>query len=252
MHADTSPLLPSDAFGSALARCVRHDSAPNETFFIAERDDGFVTAVDMAAFLHPPHPGDTVEALVVERAAGRVLDVGCGGGRHALAISQRGLDVVGVDASPGAVAVCRARGVDARPGSALFPGVHTGTFNTIVLGGQNLGLLESRPMAKRVLASLAAAAAPGARLLGTSTDPHAAKNPAHLAYMERNRERGRLPGQDRLRGRYDNTATDWFEYLYLSVVELTELLADSPWDLHDVVFSGPMFYFAELHLSGRG
>src|SRR6266487_1898037 len=30
----------------------------------------------------------------------RVLDVGCGPGRHALALARRGIDVVGVDRSP--------------------------------------------------------------------------------------------------------------------------------------------------------
>jgi len=37
----------------------------------------------------------------------RVLDVGCGPGRHALALARRGLDVVGVDLSPDFIALAR-------------------------------------------------------------------------------------------------------------------------------------------------
>lgn len=38
----------------------------------------------------------------------RVLDVGCGPGRHSLALARRGLDVLGIDLSPDFVALARA------------------------------------------------------------------------------------------------------------------------------------------------
>src|SRR5689334_18972887 len=42
---------------------------------------------------------------------GRVLDVGCGPGRHAHALARRGMEVVGVDISAPFVALGRAAGV---------------------------------------------------------------------------------------------------------------------------------------------
>jgi SAM-dependent methyltransferase len=48
-----------------------------------------------------------VEALALT-AGQRVLDVGCGPGRHALALARRGIHVHGVDASPEFVALGRA------------------------------------------------------------------------------------------------------------------------------------------------
>ena len=42
--------------------------------------------------------------------AGRILDVGCGPGRHALWLQEQGFNVTGIDTSPGVVQVARERG----------------------------------------------------------------------------------------------------------------------------------------------
>ena len=47
-----------------------------------------------------------VDALGLEPGM-RVLDAGCGPGRHALALARRGIEVVGVDLSPDFVALAR-------------------------------------------------------------------------------------------------------------------------------------------------
>lgn len=73
---------------------------------------------DLAAFLGPAYlrnaftKGTEQEVGFVVDALGltpgmRVLDVGCGPGRHSLALARRGLDVVGVDLSPEFVALAR-------------------------------------------------------------------------------------------------------------------------------------------------
>lgn len=46
------------------------------------------------------------------RAGQTLLDVGCGPGRHALALAARGVDVVGLDASPDFVALARQAAAD--------------------------------------------------------------------------------------------------------------------------------------------
>src|ERR1051325_12140845 len=43
---------------------------------------------------------------------GRLLDVGCGGGAHAVAFAERGWTVTGVDLSHAQLELARARGVD--------------------------------------------------------------------------------------------------------------------------------------------
>lgn len=47
----------------------------------------------------------------IKLARGRILDVGCGSGRHSLYLQGKGFDITGVDFSPGAIEVCRLRGL---------------------------------------------------------------------------------------------------------------------------------------------
>ena len=50
---------------------------------------------------------DAVDLRILERVCGPVLDVGCGPGRHVEALSQRGIDVLGMDLTPDFVAVAQ-------------------------------------------------------------------------------------------------------------------------------------------------
>src|SRR5689334_24925518 len=52
-----------------------------------------------------------VDALALEPGV-RVLDAGCGPGRHSLELARRGINVVGVDASPEFIALARKAAAD--------------------------------------------------------------------------------------------------------------------------------------------
>ena len=53
----------------------------------------------------------------------------------------------------------------------------------------------------------------------------------HLAYHERNRRRGRMSGQVRVRVRYKRHKTPWFDYLLVSEEEMARLLDGTGWRL---------------------
>ncbi len=82
-------------------------------------------------------PGD---AGLVDRCAGATLDIGCGPGRLVLAVSARGLPVLGVDIAPGAVRLARSRGalVLSRSVFAELPG--RGRWRTALLADGNVGI----------------------------------------------------------------------------------------------------------------
>ncbi|MFI7337174.1 class I SAM-dependent methyltransferase [Streptomyces sp. NPDC050085] len=160
-----------DAFGRVLVRCWEAGAAPWSAVEVIERDDALISANDAARYFSEPAQWSALDRWAWEQAEGRVLDVGCGAGRHAVAWGARGYDVVGVDPSPGAVRITRERGITAVVGSVPSLPEGLGQFDTIALCGDSLGLLGGPDQASRVLSALAAVARPGARLVGTGTDP---------------------------------------------------------------------------------
>src|SRR3954468_11628052 len=77
-------------------------------------------------------------AAVADQFSGRVLDAGCGTGEHALLAASRGLEAVGVDFAPTAIAraenKARDRGLDARflVADALDLASLDGQFDTVL------------------------------------------------------------------------------------------------------------------------
>ena len=69
--------------------------------------DGSVIPLALERWHLPP---SAEEHALLARVGAPVLDVGCGPGRHVLALAQRGVMALGVDASPTAAGLARARG----------------------------------------------------------------------------------------------------------------------------------------------
>jgi SAM-dependent methyltransferase len=226
----------ADAFGQMLL-----DGTGPE---IIERDDGFLDAVRMAYF-DPVVRWPAVERRALRWVRGRVLDAGVGAGRAALELQRRGRSVVGIDVSAGAVEVARARGVrDVRLLAFEDLDDSVGHFDTIVMFGNNFGLFGSPSKARCLLRRLRPLAD---RIVAGSNDPYATEDPAHRAYQERNRKRGRMPGQLRLRVRYRDLVGPWFDYLIVSPDEMAGILEDTQWRIRRLLQeSGSGYYVAVL------
>src|SRR5213595_2590511 len=116
--------------------------------------------------------GFIVDALGLE-AGERVLDVGCGPGRHAFALARRGIDVVGVDLSGDFIALARdAAAVDGLPARFEVGDVrelpYDAEFDAVVCLCQGgFGLLGGRDE-PRAFERIAAALRPGGRLALTA------------------------------------------------------------------------------------
>jgi SAM-dependent methyltransferase len=211
---------------------------------IIERDDGFLEAAKIGYFA-PVAQWPAVERRALRWTRGRVLDAGVGAGRAALELQRRGRSVVGIDVSPGAVEVARARGVrDVRLLAFEDVDDSLGRFDAIVMFGNNFGLFGSPSKAKRLLRRLRPLAD---RIVAASNDPYATEDPAHLAYQERNRKRGRAAGQLRLRVRYRHHIGPWFDYLIVSPDELASIFEGTEWEIRRLLQqSGSGYYVAVL------
>jgi SAM-dependent methyltransferase len=236
-----------DGYGEMLLAAL--EDGGSEMLEIVERDDGLIMAsrFGVAHYLAPYRKWPSPQRRALRLARGRVLDIGAGAGRVSLRLQEKGHEVVAIDSSPGAVDVCRRRGVrEARVLRLEEVDGRLGRFDTVVLYGNNLGLLGSRAKGRRLLRRLDRITTARARILGEILDPYPDAAPVHLAYHQRNRELGRMSGQIRIRIRYRDLATPWFDYLFLSRPELAELVEGTGWRLARTIDDASPIYVAVL------
>ena len=81
-----------------------------------------------------------LEQLALKQCRGRVLDIGCGAGSHALYLQNQGHDVIGLDTSAGAVKACQLRGLQQTVEAQILS--YTGTkFDTLLLMMNGIGIV---------------------------------------------------------------------------------------------------------------
>jgi len=219
-----------DAYGHQMYDYLKGTREVSE---IVERDDGFLGLSSGAKYYFSEYKRwHDREKKAMRYVFGRVLDVGCGAGRVSLYLQKKRFDVLGVDISPLTIRVCKIRGVKntrvvpiTKISSAL------GKFDTVIIFGNGFGLFGSRKKAKWLLKRLLRMTTERARIIAESLDPYKTKEPAHLRYHKLNRRRGRMAGQVRIRVRYREYATPWFDYLLVSKPEMRNILQGTGWRL---------------------
>src|SRR5688572_2370984 len=110
-------------------------------------------------------------ARVAAPASGKALDLGCGGGYHATALTERGLEVIAVDNSPVLLdelrAVCAGLRVNPVLGdlSPVTQYAAHGLFSLVVCVGDTLTHLSSRDAVQQLIRESRKLLAPGGALL---------------------------------------------------------------------------------------
>jgi len=203
--------LSRDAFGAALLDYLEGEQVPDLVLEVQGGQPG--------PAMHPEwffrdferwEWWDRELLPLIER--GPVLDLGAGAGRASLYLQERGLRVAAVDASPGAVEVCRRRGVaDVRLGDVNAPPADLPWAGVLLLCG-NLGLGGSWQGSRRLLARLAELVTPGAVLVGDSVTPDGAPEVA-------------------LRIRYRNLVTAWWRQYNIPAAQMAALVDGTGWKI---------------------
>ncbi len=233
-----------DAQGQAFLDYLQ-GNAGNE---IIERDDGFVSlSAGPEIYFAPYDEWPECEKRAMSYVRGTVLDIGCGAGRHLLHLQARGVDAVGIDVSPVAVKVCKARGLtNVRVLPVSKVSARLGVFDTILMMGNNFGLLGNVNRARWLLRKFRGLCSARGRIVAGSRDPHATGLPEHLQYHHRNVSKGRMPGQVRLRVRYKTYRTPWYDYLLVSEEEMRKVLEHTGWRLAKVIKDQSALYVAVI------
>jgi len=218
-----------------------------ETYEVIERDDGHVQAFPASSYFSDYRKWSARHKTAMKYVRGRVLDIGCGAGRHSLYLQRRGFDVLGIDISPCAIKTCKLRGLKrARVMPLAQAGPRLGVFDTLLMLGINFGLFGTPAKARRLLRKLYHMTSNDARIIAETRDPYKTKDPAHLAYHRHNRRRGRLAGRVRIRVRYKSYATPWFDFLQVSKIELRKILAGTGWTVGRVINHSSPIYVAVI------
>jgi SAM-dependent methyltransferase len=233
-----------DAFGHAVMDFHRGMGG----WAVVERDDGYIDSSEgIDTYFADSKKWPAHQRKATRLAKGRVLDIGCGAGRHALHLQGKGLDVTGIDESPLAIRVCKERGLKrARVASITRIPPNLGVFDTILMLGNNFGLFGSRRRARWLLRRFRTLTSDNGRILAESLDPFATKNPFHRRYQKSNLDRGRMRGQVRIRLRYQSYVTKWFDYLLVSRKEMQGIVKGTGWKITRHIESGGPLYIAVL------
>jgi len=216
---------------------------------IIERDDGYIaTGSEPGLYFREYKDWSPLERRAIAYANGRVLDIGCGAGRHSLYLQRKGFVVTSIDRSPGAIKVCELRGVK----NALVRSVSQldkfkpASFDTILMFGNNFGLFASAKGVRTILKKMSRITSESGRIIAAIRNPYMTRDENHLQYHQLNKRRGRMGGQIRMRVRFEKSIGPWFDYLLVSPEELQSLLVDTDWRVERFIDGKKVSYVAVL------
>ncbi len=222
----------NDTFG----RIMRDTVEGKDSSYIIERDDGFIRTTSGDAYIKPFEEWNESERRAMKGIQGPVLDVGCGAGRVGDYVKSLGLEYYGVDLSPMAVEVCHKRGhKNVYVMSADNIQLEREDFRTVVLFGNNFGIMGQPEGVVRMLKGFLQVTTEDAVVLAGSLDPLMTDNEMHLAYHAKNRAEGKPPGLVRLRNKYEGVVDEWWFLLLAGPELMSELAEEAGWYLDHIV-----------------
>ena len=243
IYGEIKTLKPEqDAFGQEIWAYFKG----KEVSEIVERDDGyFSVSSGPKLYFSQYEDWPLIEQKAMEFVNGRVLDIGCGAGRHSLYLQEKGFDVLGIDNSPLAIKVSRLRGLKkAKAMSIEDVDFKPNSFDTIIMMGGSFGLFGSFKKARRLLKRFHEMTSKNAVIIAETRDPYKTDNPAHLEYHEFNKKRGRMSGQARIKVKFGKHVTEWFEWLMVSKGEMKDILKGTGWEVREFIDSEDSEYIA--------
>ena len=225
-----------DILGKALQDYME-GIGEGQTFVL--RDDGFRSPERIGRYFQEYSEWPEVERRLLDNVVGgRVLEIGCNVGKHLKYLKGRGLEVVGIDISPGAVAIAREGGIDCRLMDARKMDFEKGGFNTVLILYYGLGLAGTIEEEIKMLSELHRITAPDGRVICSSIDASRTDDPRHLAYQEFNRRKGKPWGnitQVTLRIEHCEEIGGWYDLLFINPDGLRQLVKDTGWRIEQAI-----------------
>lgn len=165
-HLCTTTRTMEDVFGQALLDYHSGNYTEDiKTFSSLDEEDSIPLPYLFRNFDEMP----LLEQRALQLSKGKVLDVGCGAGNHSLYLQNKGLKVTALDASKGAIEVCKKRGIKSTVVSSLME-YSEKRFDTILLLMNGVGLAGRLADLSTFLSHLRSLLKPKGQILLDSSD----------------------------------------------------------------------------------
>lgn len=111
-----------------------------------------------------------LEQKALQLSKGKILDIGCGAGSHALYLQEKGFEVTAVDISPNAIESCKLRGVKSALVEHILDLNPEEKFDTLLLLMNGTGIFETLKETTKYLQKLKSLLAEKGQILIDSSD----------------------------------------------------------------------------------
>ncbi len=155
-----------DLFGRAILDFQNNDSPED---LITETNISEADEMSVEYLFRSFNEMPKLEKKALQLTKGKVLDVGCGAGSHALYLQGKGFDVTAIDISTNAIKACQLRGLkNARVQNVLD--LENEKFDTILLLMNGTGIFGNLSETSKYLQKLKSLLNPNGQILIDSSD----------------------------------------------------------------------------------
>ncbi|MFX0206192.1 MAG: class I SAM-dependent methyltransferase [Candidatus Hodarchaeota archaeon] len=236
----------NNAFGASL---IAYWQGNSKATHIIQRDDGYKEEIAVEYLFRESSEWEKEELQSLSKIPpnSTILDVGCGVGRIAIYLQNKGHKVVGFDSCPEALEIAQARGLESTilgnicelENPPLF-----NTFDAILMMGNNFGICGDIPKTKNLIKRFQSLLSPSGQLIFSCRDPLNTKKPEHLTYHDQNRKKGRPPGLVKIRICFQTLKDEWWDLLFADVPSVKEILISTGYTEIAIYQdpSSPIFY----------
>lgn len=198
-----------DLFGQAILDYQTKNSPEN---LLTETNISESDEMEVAYLFRTYKEMPKLEKKALQLCKGKILDIGCGAGSHALYLQEKGLDVTAIDISEKAIKACHLRGIEKAKACDVLNYTRE-KFDTLLLLMNGTGIFGKLNQISKYLTHLKSLLNEGGQILIDSSD---------LIYMYDQDEDGayEVPangyyGELTFTISYKNQTEDPFDWLYL-------------------------------------
>ena len=158
-----------------------------------------------------------LEKELLQKASGRVLDVGAAAGSHSLYLQEQGLDVTALEMSPLACELMQRRGINSIERRDLWSYEPDELFDSVLLIMNGLGLAGTLDQLPKFLDKVRSWLRPKGQILFDSSDVSYLYDPGYFP-------EDRYFGEFRYRFRYGGLLSTTFPWVFVDPESLKEVL----------------------------